>query len=180
MRAVVVYESIYGNTRAVAEAIAAGLAPYATVLPVGQATPDQLAVVDLLVVGAPTHMHGLSRSGTRRLAVKTARRPDNRIAVEPQAAGPGVREWLASIGRLSCQAVAFDTRLDGLALLTGRASWSISRLLRRHGAHLVAHSRSFLLDKQSQLLEGELDRARTWGESLARKAADSPLAGHPG
>ncbi|HEY7050416.1 MAG TPA: flavodoxin domain-containing protein [Jatrophihabitantaceae bacterium] len=176
MHAAVVYESMYGNTRGVAEAIAAGLAPYATVLPVEQATPDQLAIVDLLVVGAPTHMHGLSRPATRRLAASAARRPDNRIALEPQALGAGVREWLDSVGHLACRAAAFDTRLDGLALLTGRASWRISRLLRRRGAHMVAHSESFLLDKQSQLLDGELDRARAWGESLGRKAADSLVA----
>jgi flavodoxin-like protein len=171
MHAAVVYESMYGNTRAVAEAIGAGLAPYATVLPVEQATPDQLAIADLLVVGAPTHMHGLSRPATRRLAVKAARRPDNAIPLEPEAMGPGVREWLASIGGLCCRAAAFDTRLDGLGLLTGRASRTIARLLRRRGAQVVAHSQSFLLDKQSQLLDGELDRARAWGESLAQKAA---------
>ncbi len=63
MRAVVVYESMFGNTHEVAERIASGLAARyeVTVLPVGEAIAQILPDIDLLVVGAPTHVHGLSR-----------------------------------------------------------------------------------------------------------------------
>jgi hypothetical protein len=54
------------------------------------------------------------------------------------------------------------------ALFAGRAAPRIARLLRRHGAHLIAPPRSFVVDKQNRLLDGEYGRAHTWGEDLAR------------
>ena len=73
MRAVVIYESMYGNTRAVAEAIASDLSPMdVTVLPVGSADASTVADADLLIVGAPTHAFGLSRPQTRLSAAQPA------------------------------------------------------------------------------------------------------------
>ena len=67
MRAVVVYESMYGSTHQVADAIGAGLgtAFEVSVVPVSQAGPQVLAGTDLVVAGGPTHAHGMSRAGTR-------------------------------------------------------------------------------------------------------------------
>jgi flavodoxin len=67
MRAVVVYESMYGSTHQVAGAIGAGLgtAFEVSVVPVSQAGPQVLAGTDLVVAGGPTHAHGMSRAGTR-------------------------------------------------------------------------------------------------------------------
>ena len=68
-------------------------------------------------------------------------------------------------------AAAFDTRLAGAPLLTGRASRGISRLLKRHGYHLVAPPESFLVTRRDTLADGESSRARRWGEALAATAA---------
>ena len=59
MRAVVVYESMFGNTQVVADYVAAGLRATmeATAVPVDGATPEVLGGVDLLVAGGPTHIH---------------------------------------------------------------------------------------------------------------------------
>ena len=75
MRALVVYESMYGNTHVVAQHIADGLRPTfeVDVVPVGEATPERVAVADLVVAGGPTHAHGLSRLSTWRAAVEAAR-----------------------------------------------------------------------------------------------------------
>jgi flavodoxin len=75
MRALVVYESMFGNTRLVASNIADGLrADYeVTVVPVAEATPELVAAADLLVAGAPTHMHGLPSGWTRMLAAWACR-----------------------------------------------------------------------------------------------------------
>jgi hypothetical protein len=54
------------------------------------------------------------------------------------------------------------------ALFAGRAAPRIARLLRHHGTHLIAPPHSFLVDKQNRLLDGEYNRAHTWGEDLAR------------
>ncbi|UVJ41273.1 flavodoxin domain-containing protein [Arthrobacter sp. CJ23] len=62
MHAVVVYESMYGNTRQVAEAIAQGLGASGTAkaVSVAEVAEDDVAQCDLLVVGGPTHVHGTS------------------------------------------------------------------------------------------------------------------------
>lgn len=167
MPALVVYESMYGNTRAIAEAIAAGLGPDAMVVPVSEATPDRLADVDLLIVGGPTHARSLSRTSTRKAAVEAAGKPGSGLSAEPGADGPGLREWFTSVGQLSCRTAAFDTRIGVPAIIGGRASRRIAQLLRRQGARLVAKPESFLVTKQNRLVDAELARARAWAERLA-------------
>ena len=63
MRAVIIYESMFGNTHAIADAIAKGLEPLdnVVVVPVVEAGRERLGDADLLVVGGPTHFHGMSR-----------------------------------------------------------------------------------------------------------------------
>ncbi len=114
MRAVVVYESMFGSTKKVAEAIAEGLAECAevSVVPVTSAGTHILDGTDLVVVGGPTHTHGMSRPGTRKMAGKRAGKPGSEAELVPGAvSGPGVREWLASLGRLEVAGAAFDTFL---------------------------------------------------------------------
>ena len=134
MRAVVVYESMYGNTHLIADAIGAGLrtAFDVRVLPVAQARPEVIADADLVVVGGPTHVHGLSRASTRRSAREAADKPGSGLTMDPGAKGPGLRDWFAALGQVGTVAAAFDTRLDAPAMFTGRASKAIARLLRRH------------------------------------------------
>lgn len=72
MRAVVVYESMYGNTHLIADAIAAGLSARfeVRVVPVSEAGADVLEGADLVVVGGPTHGHGMSRAVSRKARPK--------------------------------------------------------------------------------------------------------------
>jgi hypothetical protein len=174
MRAVVVYESMYGNTRLVAEAIGEGLRPEhdVVVVPAGQADPAVLDGVQVLVVGGPTHVHGMTRRRSREAAVEAAREPGSGLVLEDSATGPGVREWLSSVGHLNVLAAAFDTRMHGPAALTGRASKAIGRELSRHGVHPVGDPESFLVTKDNRLERGEADRARRWGEYLAVEVSE--------
>jgi hypothetical protein len=176
MRAVVVYESMYGNTHLVAEAIGAGLRSgfEVSVVPVSQATPAVLAGADLVVVGGPTHAHGMSRAATRKAAVKAAENPASPLKIEPDAPGPGLREWFGSLGRYPVQAAAFDTRLHGPGVLTGRASKGVARLLRAHGFAIVAEPESFLVTRQDRLEPQESVRAREWGTRLATSRVSLP------
>ena len=116
MRAVVVYESMYGNTHLIADAIGVGLSSAfdVRVLPVSQARPEVVADADLVVVGGPTHIHGMSRASTRKVAVQAADQPVGGLKVEPDALGPGLREWFGWLGRYPVRAAAFDTRMHGL------------------------------------------------------------------
>lgn len=172
MRAVVVYESMYGNTHLVAQAIGDGLGESAqvAVVPVAEAAAT-LADADLLVIGGPTHVHGMSRPRTRTAAADAAKKPESGLTVEPEAEGPGVRELLESLGPLDMRAAAFDTRIDAPAALTGRASKKIARKLRQHRCTLVADPESFLVTKDSHLEPDEAARARQWGADLAARLA---------
>jgi menaquinone-dependent protoporphyrinogen IX oxidase len=172
MRVLVVYESMYGNTHVVAGNIADGLrGTYeVTLVPVALVTADLVAAADLLVVGAPTHMHRLSTASSRQAARKAAAKPESGLTLDPDAGGPALRDWLSGLAGGHAQAAAFDTRLVGVPTLTGRASHGISRLLKRHGYRLIAPPESFLVTKLNTLADGESSRARQWGEALAAAA----------
>ena len=173
MRAVVVYESMYGNTHRIADAIGAGLetAFDVRVVSVSQAMPEVIADADLVVVGGPTHVHGMSRASTRKAAVQAADKPVGGRPVEPDARGPGLHERFGSLGDYPVKGAAFDTRVHGPAALTGRASKGVTRLLRKHGFDVVAEPESFLVTKQDQLEPHEQDRARDWAAKLAARIA---------
>lgn len=169
MRALVVYESMFGNTRRVAEQIAQGMGPDAevTVSSVQEVFGSPLIGFDLVVVGGPTHVPGVSRPTSRTAAAdKADKDPD--LALEPDAGGPGLREWLDTVGPVSAiRAAAFDTRADAPEILTGHASHGIAKRLRRHGFVLVVDPESFLVDKHDRLLDDEAERAVEWGEAVA-------------
>ena len=171
MKCLVVFESMYGNTHRIASAISDGVAAVcsAELAPVAEVDPSILGQVDLVVVGGPTHAHSLTRASTRRSAVDTAVAGGNNLAVEPHALEDGLREWFDSIDGFPSSAAAFDTRVDMPPALTGRASRGIAKRLKRHGAALVVSPESFLVDRDNQLIPGEEDRARRWGEDLARR-----------
>lgn len=174
MRAVIVYESMYGNTHLIADAIAEGMEPdnEVMVIPVSRATRELLDGVDLVVAGGPTHMHGMSRPSSRKAAVEQAGKPGGQLVLDASATadGPGLREWLGSLGRVSASGAAFDTRIGGPAIVVGQASKGIGKLLGQHGLTLLAPPKSFLVSKESVLQPGEEDRAREWGRELAGRA----------
>ena len=171
MRAIVVYESMFGNTHVVADHIATGLAATheVSVVPVHHATPDLLEGVDLLIVGGPTHMHGMSSEKSRAMAVETAAKPDTDVALDPDAEGEGLRDWFDDLPELHhVRAAAFDTRIGSVApMMSGRASKGIAHRLRRHGLDLAAEPESFLVDADSHLIEGEAERATAWASTVA-------------
>ena len=172
MRAVVVYESMFGNTHRVADAIGAGLTPIfeVSVMPVTQADPAQVKDADLIVVGGPTHVHGMTRAATREAAAKKAADPASATLLEPDAPRQDLRSWLDALGKskLHGKAAAFDTRLSGPSAVTGRASKRVGKALRHQGYELIAEPESFLVTKEDALGVGEADRARTWGAMLAK------------
>lgn len=168
MNALVVYESVYGNTRAVAEAIADGLGG-AEAIPVHEAV-GRGQEVELLLVGGPTHVHGMSTPRSRDAAVQAAGEDGADHHLEPGATtGPGLRAWIDELPeRDGGQAAAFDTRADKPAWLTGSASHGIAKRLRRHGYSVVGTESFRVESSEGPVLAGELDRARAWGAGLAK------------
>jgi hypothetical protein len=171
MRAVIVYESMYGNTHLIADAIAKGMGPgnEVTVIPVSTATRELLNGADLVVAGGPTHVHGISRASTRKAAVEQAGKSAGQLTLDASATadGPGLRDWFSSVGQVSTSGAAFDTRIVGPAMVMGRASRGIAKLLKQHGLKMVGPAKSFLVTKENALQPGEQDRAREWGRELA-------------
>ena len=171
MQVAVVYESLFGNTREVAEAIAEGIraaAPQAAVDCRETAdAPPGLGKADLLVVGGPTHFLGLPSARSRRLQHQLEDQGAWHHAEGEPPEPPGVREWLESLPVVSGRqvAAAFDTRLG--KLMAGSAARQITRMLRHHGYHVVDRPQGFVVeDYNGPLAEGERDRARAWGATL--------------
>ena len=172
MDAIVVYESVYGNTREVAEAIADGVGAVA-VVPVHEAQ-QRRDTVDLLIVGGPTHMHGLATKRSRHVAVDTATE-DGRSHLQAGALSePGLRAWLHDLTPLAAHhAAAFDTRLDKPPWISGAAGHGIAQRLRRLGIDVIATESFLVEDMEGPLEAGELERARAWGTELARSLSAS-------
>src|SRR5262249_59335994 len=122
-------------------------------------------------VGGRTQVHGMSREATRKAAAEAADKPASPLKLEPDAAGPGLREWFASLGHNPIKAAAFDTRIHAPAALTGRASKGVARLLRAHGFGVIAEPESFLVTKQGRLEPHQTARAREWGTKLPGSTA---------
>ncbi|QQQ74196.1 flavodoxin family protein [Saccharothrix sp. 6-C] len=162
-RALVVFESMFGNTRAVAEAVGAALAEgrHVDVVEVA-AAPDVLPDdVDLLVVGAPTHAFSLSRASTRKSAADQA-------TGELVSRGRGVREWLDALapGDHTVRAIAFDTKVK-VGWLPGSAAKAITRRLRRLRFTVAGAPVSFYVaGTPGPLLEGEIERATAWVRTI--------------
>ena len=180
MKVAVVYESLYGHTHEVAEAVAAGVrdaSPDAEVelVRVGEADPRSAADADLLVVGGPTHMRGMTTGLSRKLGVSAEAKKDpaDRHELEPDAEGPGIRDWFHGLPNATGarRAAAFDTRIEGR--LAGGAAVAIARRMRHHGYEVVADPEGFLVADggDGPLVAGEANRARAWGAVLAREAA---------
>ena len=155
MNVLIVVESAFGNTVAIAESVARGLrAGGATVTVVSSADAATTDGFDLIVVGAPTHNLGLPSTKSRLQATE-------RGGVD---ASTGVREWLAGLPRLNVRAAVFDTHLA--TAFAGSAAKGIARLLRSKRATIVAHEGFIVAGSPPVLIEGELARAEAWGGSL--------------
>jgi len=91
MRALIVYESLFGNSKSVAEAIGEGLRTHADVAVIDvRSAPAAIDDVDLLVVGGPTHQLGMTRPASRR-------RAETQYVEAPPAAQTGLREWIGTL-----------------------------------------------------------------------------------
>jgi flavorubredoxin len=160
MKAVVVYESHWGNTAAVAKAIAEGIGPDTRVLPTDQADAAAIDDLDLLVVGAPVMAFGLP---TERMEASVAAGAAQ-APTPPDVSHPSIRTWLDDLPRGHAEAAAFETRVRWSP---GGATGSIERGLERAGYRTTANSGKFIVTgRYGPLRAGELERARDWGARL--------------
>jgi flavodoxin len=161
MRALVVYESLWGNTAAVARAIAEGIGPEARAVPTDAVSPEGVADFDLVVAGAPVFAFGLPTETIReRIAHDEADAP-----VAPDLSHPSLRSWLDALPHGTARTAAFETRIWWSPR---GATGDIEQRFRKAGYVPIAKAKKFVVkDKYGPLREGELDRARAWGEELS-------------
>jgi flavodoxin len=159
MKALVVYDSFFGNTEQIARAIGDTLAAQADVqtLRVGDVKPEHLAGLGLLIVGSPTR--GFSPS-------------------------PAIKAWLKNLAPHSLngvKVVAFDTRIavsdvDSRILpvfvkLFGYAAEPIATRLTKRGGVLVVPAEGFFVKgTEGPLKDGELERAAAWAQQIMARA----------
>ena len=169
MKSIVVYESYWGNTASVARAIAEGLGEGAKAMSTADAKADALAGVDLIVAGSPIVAFSLPSEKTRN---DMAAKPDKKAPSPPDLSHPSIRTWLvalpqagASGGGAAVRAAAFET---GFKLSPGGSAGKILRMLEEKGYQPIAKKQRFLVKTSyGPVKEGELDRAKAWGASLA-------------
>ena len=160
MRAVVVYESLWGNTAAVAGAIAEGLGPEARALSTAEATGSALGGVDLIVAGAPVLGFKLPTDRCGERADQPGKAPS-----PPDLSHPSMRSWL--------DALPARPRPRGCvrhpgARPFGKAAPAIAEGLEKAGYRAIAEPTGFVVaGKFGPLRDGELERARRWGAELA-------------
>ena len=152
MKALVVYDSEFGNTAKIARAIADQLEKSGTVQLAsvgGEATVD-LTGVDLMVVGGPTQ--GFS-------------------------ARPVLRGWVDGLPKAALSAIAvatFDTRFRWPSILSGSAAYRIGKKFERGGVRVIVEPESFFVtSEEGPLVNGELERAAAWADTLATKVVAS-------
>jgi hypothetical protein len=168
MKALVVYESMFGNTARIAQAIAAGLRETMDVdlCEVQDAPTSPSDEIDLIVAGGPTHAFSMSRTGTRTDAIA-------RGAAHGKV-DFGLREWIEGIpaGRHASSLVTFDTRVTKVRHLPGSAARSAAKAGHKHGFASYAKPESFYVEDTSGPLHGgEQERATTWGRELGTLVA---------
>jgi hypothetical protein len=158
VKAVVVYESLWGNTAAIAAAIAEGIGGQAVALATGEATGPAIDAADLIVAGAPLLGFNLPTEEMRVSIGKDGAGP------VPDLAHPSMRSWLETVPEGSGLCWGFETRIWWSP---GSSAKKISQMLRAKGYSAGGKDEKFIVTgKYGPLKDGELERARQWGVLL--------------
>ena len=156
MKTLVIYDSAYGNTERIAQAVGSALNPQAdvTVLKVSEAKVEQVVGLELFIVGSPTQRF------------------------RPTTAISSLLKSIPENGLKGVKVAAFDTRLtqshiDATPILAffvrifGYAAKPIATGLRKKGGVLVSSPEGFFVEgMEGPLSQGELERAGQWAKQL--------------
>jgi len=154
LKALIIYDSKFGNTEKIARAIGEAITPLGKVKVVqaGDANPSELSSIDFLIVGSPTHA-GRATRATKEFLKKI---PANA---------------LENVG-----VAAFDTRFSAedkgigvriLLRVLGYAAGRMANRLEHKGGHLAAEPEGFIVeDSEGPLKKGELEQAAIWAKKI--------------
>jgi hypothetical protein len=163
MHTIVVYESVWGNTAAIAKAIADGL--QAKAFATDEVSPVDVETADLIVAGSPVFGFSLPTEDMRASILKS----ESDAPVPADLSHPSLRSWLDALPAGHGRSAAFETRIWWSPR---GATGTIEKRLSHLGYAPMAKAEKFVVrDKYGPLREGELDRARAWGRSLKDRLA---------
>ena len=175
MKIVIVYESMFGNTKAIGEGVAEGLREAGEVRfgSVDELSPAEARDATLIVAGGPTHAHGMARPDARRSVAET----DPHHKYGPVLPGQeSLRGWLQRLPEGHAVAATFDTRFDKPRWLTGSAAKRIARRMRAKGYSTIGTESFFVETTGGPLADGERQRAVAWGRVLAAQVKPTVAA----
>ena len=144
MKALVVYDSVYGNTEEIAKSIGDAIAGDVKVLRAGEVNPSDVELLDLLIAGSPTY----------------GGRPT-----------PLIQGFLKEVSGSAVKGVkvaAFDTRFSTKWVkIFGFAAGKIAGHLKKKGGILTSSPEGFFVEgTKGPLKEGELERATSWAKEI--------------
>jgi flavodoxin len=143
MKILIIFDSNFGNTQKIAEAIAKGCGNNAQAINIKDFDPQLLSGIKLLVVGSPIN----GWQPTSHISNMIAGLSDNALK--------------------NIHVTSFDTRMD--VFFHGDAKDHIAKLLTSKGGILTDHSEAFVVeDREGPLKTGELERAEKWGSFLGK------------
>ncbi len=144
MKALVIYDSMYGNTKKIAETVAGVLGKGIKVISVSDFKSKDLTGIDLLVVGSPI------------LGFRPSEKTINFLANLSTSQLKGIK------------AAAFDTRVR--IFFHGDAAGKIAAGLKQAGAEIVAEPCGFIVEgREGPLAKDALDKAKDWAGSIKSK-----------
>ena len=160
MKAMVIFDSVFGNTAKIAEAIGQGLGSpeEVQVVRVNDVKPEQLIGLTLLIVGSPTRQFN------------------------PTGATTNLIKGIPKDGLKGVKVAAFDTRItesevERVRILAffvkifGYAAKPMADRLEKKGGELTVPPEGFYVGgTEGPLLEGELERAADWARQIAAAA----------
>ena len=144
MKALIVYDSAYGNTKKIAKSMGSAITGDVKVLSTGEVNPSELESIDLLIVGSPTY----------------GGRPT-----------PPMRDFLNKVSEPAIKGInvaAFDTRFSTILVrIFGYAAGKIAGSLETKGGILTSSPEGFFVKgTKGPLKEGELERAASWAKEI--------------
>ena len=146
MKALIVYDSVYGNTEKIAKAIGGAITGEVKVLRMGEVNSSELTTLDLFIVGSPTQ----------------GGRPT-----------PAIQDFLNKVSESAIKGInvaAFDTRFSTRFVgIFGYAAGKIADSLKKKGGTLILSPEGFFVKgKEGPLKEGELERAASWAKEIVK------------
>lgn len=167
MHAVVVYESVWGNTAAIARAIAEGIGPETRTLSTKEAGPADVGDADLLVVGSPLLGFSVPSDGM----IQSIRQNPGKPPGETDTSQPSMRSWLDAVPSGTSAVATFETRIWWSP---GSAAKGIAKSLAAKGYRPVGDAEKFVVTgRYGPLKDGEIERARAWGAGIAKAVSSA-------